>query len=179
MSGLGFSGGDDFGEGDGFAAAAFAFVGGFHEGEEFEGFSGVDGRFGGLEEFDDFCDEWGVAVEGTDGCFAGGAGGFAAVGGAFAEDAGAAAGPRAADLDFAVGRGGAGDGLAAGAHDGEEGFAAVDPVPEEVGVVGFEWGWASGFGVEDLADAAVADGLGGFGEAEGRGREDGNACGFG
>jgi hypothetical protein len=35
----------DFGEGDWLAIAAFAFVGGFHEGEEFEGFVCGDGRF--------------------------------------------------------------------------------------------------------------------------------------
>jgi hypothetical protein len=51
---------DGFGDGDGFSALAFAFVGGFHKGKHFDGFFGAHGGDFGLEEFDDFLDEGGV-----------------------------------------------------------------------------------------------------------------------
>ena len=137
--------GHDFGEGDFGAVATFAFVGGFHEGVDFEGFFGGDGSDAGAEEVDDLVEQRLVAIEATD--FSGlafGVGGgarvaFAGVAG-FAEDAGAIAVPGAGDLDFAIVGGAAFDGEAAGAHGGEEGFDSVDAIPEEVGVGGFEGG---------------------------------------
>jgi hypothetical protein len=61
-------------------------------------------------------------------------------------DAGAFVVPGAGDLDFAVVGGAAFDAEAAGAHGGEKGFDAVDAVPEEVGVGGFEASGAAGIG---------------------------------
>jgi hypothetical protein len=151
---LGF--GEDFGEFDGGAALLGADVGGFHEGVHLDGVLDRDGWFAGLEEFDDFGDEGGVVVGG--GLLLGESGGAEdgdLVGEGFGakadEGAGAAAGPLADD-DVGFGGLGAGDGFAALAHDGVEGFGGMDSVPSEVGVVFFEMGGSIGNGAAHFAD---------------------------
>lgn len=47
----------------GFAAFAFAFVGGFHEGVDFDGFFRCNRSDARFEEFHDFTQEWGVVAD--------------------------------------------------------------------------------------------------------------------
>ena len=94
----------------------------------------------------------------------------------------AAVGADAAVLPFADDDGrerrvGAADGFAAGAHDREQRFDAVDAVPEQIGMVAFDGHRAGGFAADHVADGFVrGGGLNFFREAERRRREDGRLC---
>ena len=169
---------EDFGEGDGDAAAAFAFVGGFHEGHDFEGGRGGDGADAGLKKLHDFDGEAVVVLllaGGGDALGANGGDAVAFEGFAVAlRDADAAIGPDAGE-DVGIRGVGAGDGDTAGAEDGEEGFDAVDAIPVEIRMVGFKFGGSDGVNGGDVADLGELGGEGLGGVAEGGGAKDRHA----
>lgn len=68
---------------------------------------------------------------------------------------------------------GPGDLLASGAHGGIEGFDAMDAVPSQIGVMGFERARAPGLCAEDFAIGVFAVPVDGGGEPQGRGGKPG------
>ena len=144
--------GEDIADGDGHATKAAAFFGGLQEAIDFDGLSGGDGGDLGGEEFDDFAEHGVVITLGLlfEDVFAveshqlvgGGVHGQFVQG---VQGAGAIARPNAGHDGFSRG-GGAGDVVASGTHDGEEGFGSVNGVEVEVGVMGDGWSGSPGDG---------------------------------
>ena len=143
---------EDIADGDGHATKAAAFFGGLQEAVDFDGLSGGDGGDLGGEEFDDFAEhgvvvalcllfEYVFAVESHQ-LVGGGVHGQFVQG---VQRAGAIACPDAGHDGFSRG-GGAGDVVASGTHDGEEGFGSVNGVEVEVGVMGDGWSGSPGDG---------------------------------
>ncbi len=171
-----------FWDGYGFSALTDAFVSGFHEGHDFEGFVEADRRRSGAEEAADGAAERFVA----DG-FSSGFEGFGAVdhgaelGLSFHDAVIGADAPIVPSANRLIIGGGLGalDGGAAGAHEGEEGFHAVDGVEEQIRRSGLVGAGAPGGGTEDVADFVRSDEFAQIGsESGGRTREAGNVVTF-
>lgn len=125
---------------DGLAALLFALLGGVEEGEDLEGFFGVDRGLAGLEEFDDRLDHRHVGILELGGgledlvVFGEDYRAKFGIGAEGADRADAAVGPAAGDLVL-IGGGDAGDRFAAAAEDREQHLGGVDGIPAELKIV--------------------------------------------
>ena len=125
-------------------------IGGFHEGEDLDGFLGLNRRDARQEEFHDLSHERNVTVERTGlrlsfrptdqpvKIFV------------FPEDALSTMTPKPDDFDLSIGSGGPLNRFAAGAHNGIERFHTVNSIPEEVGLMRLDFTGAVGFGILNL-----------------------------